>query len=759
MARTRKTVPVHNLKVTRRGKVKKRMVFWRMRRAFYLAALAVTVGVAGLIFVLGQVELPVDPKKAPIEAQTSFICSAEVQVNCNSANAMAQLHGTEDRVLVTYDQIPAVLRDAVVSAEDRDFFDHDGVDPMGIARAAYRDIRNEGVRQGGSTITQQYVKQAYLNSEQTITRKVKEAVMAVKLEQEISKEEILTRYLNTVYFGRGAYGVQAASRTWFGHDVEALDAGEAAFLAGLLRNPNGADPYRGADLLAEAERRRSVVLEAMEEEGYITAEERKLHLAVPMDPEDAAADPDDPFIVAPPKASVLGENVKGRQWGSEYFAEHVRKWLVSEFGTDTVYGGGLKVYTTLDLDMQKAAYETVTSTLNTPGGDPAAAIVALDDRGHLKAMMGGTDFANNPFNLATSDGSDGRQAGSTFKTFVLADAVRKGYSIRSVLPSPPQLTIDRPECTQGGGAWEPKGGPGGSMNLVNATKRSTNTVFAELMVRMTPKDAVAIAEEMGVRKEQPEVCALVLGAGGVSVLDMAAGYSTLANQGIAKSPIVVTRVEFPDGRVKEYAPDQTEVLTREQAGRVTYALQQVIDGGTGKAAAFGRPAAGKTGTSQKNVDAWFVGYTPKLTAAVWMGYPTGSVPMSNVQGREVTGGSFPAEMWRQFMDVATADFDTGEFPEFDAEVLGAGEPLDPTYGTSGTITSGSDPTPVASVPAPTAPPATTAPPTTAPPTTAPPTTAPPTTAPPTTAPPATVPSGTAPGAQATGSPAGREGDG
>jgi membrane peptidoglycan carboxypeptidase len=221
---------------------------------------------------------------------------------------------------------------------------------------------------------------------------------------------------------------------------------------------------------------------------------------------------------------------------------------------------------------------------------------------------------------------------------------------------------------------------------------------------------------------------------------MAAGYSTLANQGIAKSPIVVTRVEFPDGRVKEYAPDQKEVLTREQAGRVTYALQQVIDGGTGKAAGFGRPAAGKTGTSQQNVDAWFVGYTPKLTAAVWMGYPEGSIPMTNVQGREVTGGSFPADMWRRFMQAATADFDTGEFPEFDEEVLAAGNALDETYGLSGVITTTSSaPATASTTPRSTGGTATTAPATTAPATTAPATTAPATTAPPTTAPPTTAP--------------------
>lgn len=737
--RTRKPVPVHNLKVTRKGKIKKRSIVWRMRRVFYLGALALVVLIAGTITVLGRVELPVDPKLAPIEAQTSFLCSSEVQVNCNSTNAMAQLHGTEDRVLVTYDQIPEVMRQAVVSAEDKDFFEHGGVDPVGIARAAYRDIQGSGVRQGGSTITQQYVKQTYLTSEQTLVRKIKEAVMAVKLEQQISKEEILTRYLNTVYFGRGAYGVQAAARAWFDHDLGKLNAGEAAFLAGLLRNPNGADPHRGEASLKEAVRRRHVVLLRMEEDGYITKDQRLFYESIPMDPNDPSLNGAPPFIVPPPKASVLGGEVKGKQWGSEYFAEHVRRWLIKEFGTDTVYGGGLKVYTTLDLDMQKAAHDAVTSTLNQQG-DPAASIVAIDDQGHIKAMLGGLDYESSQVNLATGEGGTGRQPGSTFKTFALADAVKKGYSIRSVLPAPSKIEIPLDQCPNGDKEWTVRGGPGGPISMISATRNSTNTFYAQLMAQMSPVDVVNLANEMGVSAEVNPVCAVVLGGGEVSPLDMAAGYSTIANGGVAKSPIVVTRVEFPDGRVVNYQPNSKEVLTPEQAGRVTYALEKVIDGGTGKAAAFGRPAAGKTGTTQSNADAWFVGFTPKLTAAVWMGYPTGQIPMKNVHGIEVQGGTFPAEMWRKFMTDATSKFDTGEFREFDDEILGGGEPLDANYGKSGVISSdssgGTAPTATTAVrPQSTTPqssssttteapavPSTTTPPTTAPPTTAPPTT-------------------------------------
>ena len=685
--RTRKAVPVHNLKVTRRGKVKKRSILWRWRRLLYLGVLSVLVFAAGLIWVLERVQLPGDPRTAPDQQQTSFVCAADVQVNCSAQNAMAQLHGSENRELVTYDQIPLILQHAVIATEDKGFFKHGGVDPMGIARAAITDLRANGVREGGSTIAQQYVKQVYLNSSQTATRKIKEAVMAIKLEQQISKQEILTRYLNTVYFGRGAYGVQAASRAWFGHDVETVDAGESAFLASLLRNPNGADPYRGPISLREAILRRHMSLVRMVAEKYITPAQERQYDAVPMDP---FGKPAGTFTVPPPSISDQGQKVKGAEWGSEYFVEDVRQWLVHHFPADQVYGGGLKVYTTLDLDMQKAAYEAITSTLDRPG-DPSAALVAVDDQGQVKAMVGGTDYAKSKVNLATgrAGGGLGRQPGSTFKMFALAEAVREGYSIQSVLPSPAKIVIPDQVCAQGGKPWTVKGGSGGATSLVSATKNSINTVFAQLMLRLGPARVLQLARNMGI--DEPNLkpfCALVLGGGEVSVLDMASAYSTLANNGIAKTPTVVTRVEFPDGTVKQFTPQGREVLTPEQAGRVTYCLQQVIKGGTGVDAALARPAAGKTGTTENNADGWFVGYTPKLTAAVWMGYPQALIPMKNVHGITVQGGTFPARMWKKFMDTATAGFSTGDFPPIDAAVLTAGQTLDAKYGRTSIVTSG-----------------------------------------------------------------------
>ena len=462
---TRKAVPVHNLKVTRRGKVRRRSLFWRFRRPLFGAALVAAMLMAGLVWVISQVEIPVDPRKAPVEDQTSYLCAADVQVNCNDSNAMAQIHGTEDRELVTWDQIPAVLRNAVIATEDKDFFEHGGVDPMGIARAAFADLRGSGVRQGGSTITQQYVKQAYLTSEQTATRKIKEAVMAMKLEQEISKKEILTRYLNTVYFGRGAYGVQAASRAWFDHDVQALNPGEAAYLAGLLRNPSGADPYRGQASMKEAARRRAVSLERMVTEGYLTPADQKKYNAVSVDPQ---AGNGHPFIQPPPKVQTV-DVIKGSAWGSDYYVEYVRQWLVKKYGAASVYGGGLRIYTSLDLERQKDAYDTITSTLNRPG-DPAGALVSIDDQGQIRAMMGGADFTASKVNLAIGrlGGGLGRQPGSTFKAFALAEAVHEGYTVQSVLPSPPKISITDPACRGDKQTWDVKGGPGGSSSLITA---------------------------------------------------------------------------------------------------------------------------------------------------------------------------------------------------------------------------------------------------------------------------------------------------
>ena len=390
--------------------------------------MAATGGVAAAAF---NIELP--PEQSLL--QTSFVCAADVTEGCGPNNAIATFSAEEDRVNVPLDEVPEVLVQAVLAAEDRDYYGHGGIDPVGITRALYNDLRGRGVQQGGSTITQQYVKNVYLTSERSITRKVKEAVLAVKLERELEKDEILERYLNTIYFGRGAYGVGAASRAYFDKDVRDLGLLEASYLAGLIRAPESADALAHPE---EATRRRSTVLTAMAEEGYVTGEER----------DAAAATPVQQGVIEPRDRTGLGP-VEGADIGTEYFVETVRQQIASEYGEDTLYGGGLRIYTTIDMDMQRAAWDAVTGTLDQPG-DPSGALTAVDELGYVKAMVGGRDFDTSELNLALTGGVDldgthletggsGRGPGSAFKPFVLAEAIRQGVSLNSMFDAPAEL--------------------------------------------------------------------------------------------------------------------------------------------------------------------------------------------------------------------------------------------------------------------------------------------------------------------------------
>ena len=568
-----------------------------------------------------------------------------------------------------------ILREAVLATEDRDYYEHGGVDPVGIGRALYNDLRGRGVQQGGSTITQQYVKNVYLTSERSIVRKIKEAVLAVKLERELEKDEILERYLNTIYFGRGAYGVGAATRAYFDKDVRDIGLQEASYLAGLIRSPGGADALENPD---EAARRRSTVLVAMAEEGYITEEEQTAVDASPI--QTNVVDPEDRTGLGP---------VEGDEIGTKYFVEAVRRQVAEQYGEDTLYGGGLRIYTTIDFDMQRAAWDAVTSTLD-QAGDPDAALVAVDEFGQVKAMVGGRDFEEDELNLALGKtafgldwGGTGRGAGSAFKPFVLAEAIRQDISLNSKFEAPGSITFPGVPGAKAGEDWKVSNYGGteqGVLDLVDATRVSSNTAYAQLMLEVGPQNVATMAGRLGVAAELPVVPALVLGSGDVSPLDMAVGYSTFANRGVHNDPVMIAKIEQVDDDgdlqvLDQAVPNGARVLSEEQADLVTYCLQEVVQGGTGTAAAFGKPAAGKTGTTQDNKDAWFVGYTPELTAAVWMGYadplPDGTVPTMNAESSVaqsrglsgVTGGSLPAEIWRKFMESATAGVDTGSFRE------------------------------------------------------------------------------------------------
>ncbi len=638
------------------GKIpnRRRNPLWRIRRVLFLLGLVGLVALVGGVAYLAQEPLPEDDFGAL--AQTTFLCTAEVDEGCGPDVAVAQFSAGEDREVIAYAEIPQVMIDATIATEDKDFFTHGGVDPFGIARALYRDLRNDGLRQGGSTITQQYVKNTFLTSDRTLDRKLKEATLAVKLEQELTKEEILERYLNRIYLGRGAYGVQAAAQAYFGKDASELDLADSAFLAGLIRAPGTADPANDPD---EATRRRSTTLNRMVSEGYITqaqADEANLR---------------DWSTVRPVQdRSGLGE-VKGAAFGTEYFVEAVRQELAVLYPDGALYTSGYRVYTTLDLGLQQVAYDTVLAELPNES-DPSASIVALDRQGQVVAMMGGKDFDVSQVNLAlgTMGGGSGRQPGSSFKPIVLAEAISQGISMKSLYAAPSSITL---EGANDGADWVVSGGgaPDGYRDLLSALQASSNVVFAQLMLDVGPANVVELAHRLGVTAPLAPVNSLVLGADEVSVLDMAAAYSTLANQGVRYAPVMIERIEDANGEVVCWypvdgactegpgrTPTDSAALDPQVAREVNYAMEQVVLAGTGRNAQFGRPAAGKTGTTQDARDAWFVGFTCDLTAAVWMGYsgapgqPTQT--MSDFRGAEVHGGDYPAEMWSRFMAAATA---------------------------------------------------------------------------------------------------------
>ncbi|MGI9120970.1 MAG: transglycosylase domain-containing protein [Acidimicrobiales bacterium] len=597
---------------------------------------------AGVGYVLANVPLP----DAEIPVETTFLLDA-------NGNKLAELSAGENRVSVPLEQVSPNLVNAVLAAEDRDFFAHPGINLSAIARATLADVRGQPL-QGGSTITQQYVKYTYVGNEQTIVRKLKEATLSIRIERELDKQEILERYLNAVYFGRGAYGVQAASRSYFGKDVSQLGVGEAAYLAGLIRAPEVADASRDG---ANADRRRNSVLADMESEGYVTGADRKALEVTPVSAMEGFR----------PRDDAVKDRIVGGDIGTQHFVEYVRAQLLKRYGETRLYGGGLRVKTTLDLGLQRAAYEAVYGTLNREG-DPAGALVAVDDAGQVKAMVGGqqlkpdaeqSPFAKVNFALGAQGGGSGRQPGSAFKPFVLAEAVREGYSVESAFDSPSEVVFPGANAGEDYSVKNYDEEAFGSLNLIDATRVSSNTVYAQLAEALGTAKVADSANRLGIRSEIPkDQLSVALGSVEVSVLDMADAYLTFATRGVQVDPVGVTEVTDAKGNVvDDFSAKRTRVLEPNQADVVSFVLQGVVESGTGTAADFGRPLAGKTGTTQENGDAWFAGYTPGLATAVWMGYPEGQArPMDNVHGVEVTGGTFPAQIFRSFMsDAVTSD--------------------------------------------------------------------------------------------------------
>ncbi|HET7571147.1 MAG TPA: transglycosylase domain-containing protein [Gaiellaceae bacterium] len=534
------------------------------------------------------------------------------------------------------------LPKATVAIEDDRFWQHGALDYQGIVRAAFSDLQAGRIVEGGSTITQQLVRNLYIgSSQQTLSRKLKEACLSQKLAGQMSKSQILTAYLNEVFYGRHAYGAQAGAQTFFSTKAKRLTLPQAALLAGLPQAPSIYDPVMHPD---RALARRNEVLRAMRDSGAIT---RRQFL-------DARRAP----------LGLKPGHLYSRQTHPNFFG-WAQQQLARRFGAKRVQEGGLKVKTTIDPRLQRIALQATRDTLPTPS-DPASALVAIDPRtGAVRAMISYLpDGRRMQFNLATQAH---RSTGSAFKPITLATAVHQGVSLYSSFYGPSHLYITDPQCGSASGPWDVHNNADeseGTMNLYDATANSVNTIFAQLIAKVGVKNVVRMAHRLGIKSYLKPVCAITLGAVGVTPLELTNVYATFAAGGVYRPAQAIALVRGPNGNVLGRLQTKgTRVLSPDEAARIEYALEGVISHGTATSAAIGRPAAGKTGTAESFQDAWFCGFVPQLATCVWIGYPKGEIPLLGVEGYgEVFGGTLPATIWRRFMSEAVGPLAVKDFP-------------------------------------------------------------------------------------------------
>ncbi len=592
------------------------------------------------------------PEERPmVSAVPSIVLDADGQ-------QIATFRGFDRTVEVTPSAIPDVVNDAVIAIEDQRFWEHNGVDVEGIGRAARTNLELGEVAQGGSTITQQYVKNVYLSREQTLERKVEEALLAIELEKQMPKEEILFGYLTTSYFGEGAYGIGAAAMVYFDKDVTDLDVSEAATLAGLVQAPTRLSPRNDLD---GAERRRRLVLQAMADQGYLARDELDRELARRLWFAESDERPGGPVTVLAPRPANGATD-------HQFFVDWVEQDLLERFGPDLVYQGGLTVETTIDPDLQAEAEQAVAKRLENTEYPVEMSLVSLvPETGHVLAMVGGRDYQFSQVNLATG-GSTGFQPGSSFKPIVLAAAFNLGTGPETTYPAPAQWRAPNcsgDQCTISNYDYADRG----EITLRSAMAASVNTVFAQLVMDVTIEDTVELARRLGLERMDPDGqygASLSLGAAESSPLEMASAYGTFANHGVRQEPTGIARVIDADGNVLVDNRNRTgiPVLDPAVADNVTDVLVDVVENGTGKRARLDRPVAGKTGTAQAYRAAWFVGYTPQLATAVWMGHADRLESLRGINGvSAVTGGSHPAIAWRDVMAAAHEGLEPIPFAE------------------------------------------------------------------------------------------------
>lgn len=559
------------------------------------------------------------------------------QVFDSQGKLITTLHSDQNRLPIDINKVPKNLQNAFIAAEDNRFYDHIGVDPIGILRAVVTNLTNRGIAQGGSTITQQLAKNAFLSQDQTLKRKIQEAILALELERKYSKKEILEMYMNQIYFGRGAYGIQTAAHTYFGKDVGDLTLAECAMIAGLPKSPN----YYSSSV-NEATARKNVVVGQMEKYGYIT----------PSQAEEAK------------KASldIKQKSTSNTPDETAYFIDYVTQEIAQKYGDDALYKDGLKIYTTLDTDKQHAAVQAMRHLPETHTDDqgltqPQGAIISIDPKtGHILAMVGGR--GQDSFNRASMAV---RQPGSAFKPFVYMTAMEHDMT--------PDTIMEDKKVEYGG--WSPHNADNsyqGRMPLWKALALSVNTVAVQLADKVGPSNVIANAKKLGIttlvedgNPNDDNLASAALGGltKGVTPLEMAAAYGAFANKGVYIKPTAIVKILDRNGNVLEDNSSdvqKTQVMSEKTAYEMTSMLEGVITRGTGTAASIGRPAAGKTGTTDDNHDAWFIGYTPDIVTAVWVGDDTGSQSLG-----EIYGGTVPAQIWHDYMASAVSGTSADDF--------------------------------------------------------------------------------------------------
>jgi membrane peptidoglycan carboxypeptidase len=573
-------------------------------------------------------------------------------IYAKDGSVLATLYLDENREIVRLTHVAEVARQAVLAIEDDGFYEHGGINVPSVLRALIANVVAGHVTQGGSTITQQLVKNAVIeDSDQTFARKFREAALAIRMERRYSKDEILELYLNDVYFGNGVYGIGTASRYYFGEPASSLGLSQAALLAGLIRAPTEYDPLAHPKA---ALRRRNTVLDRMQALGWVPPRRAEVARGRPLG-----------------LARDIGRSTQRVQ---PFFVYYLRNLILNDAGhvfdafgktreqrIRTLYQGGLKIYTTLDPGWQRYAQEAVDASPSiSPERGPDVSLVSVDAKtGAIRAMLSGKDYQRDQLDLAWRGR---RQVGSAFKPFTLVAALEKKvppgrvYSSRSPYCSPSWTSADH--CVVNA-----EGGDEGYIDLWTATQDSVNVVFAQLALDIGPSAIVGAAHAMGITAPLQAVPSITLGTEEVSTLDMASAYSTLANGGRHCEPFAISRVLVPGGQaLYRHRPTCRQVIEPAVAHQVTAMLQRVVCCGTGSAAALGRPVAGKTGTAQDYTNVYFAGYTPQVATAVWVGFPEGQIPMDSYYGHSVYGGTVAAPIWHAFMARATTGMPAESFP-------------------------------------------------------------------------------------------------